>query len=81
MVLAQELKEKIIESLALEDITPDDIDANAPLFNEGLALDSVDALQIVILIEDEYGLEFENTEEAKKVLSSINNIVDFIQSK
>ena len=58
--LILELKKKIIEALNLEEMTPDDIDADAPLFGEGLGLDSIDALELIVLIEKNYGIKLGN---------------------
>jgi len=74
-----ELKEKIIDNLGLEDITPDEIEDDAPLFGEGLGLDSLDALEIVIILEEDYGLRLDNVEQAREILSSINSLASFIQ--
>ena len=54
--LIQELKEQIIDVLNLEEMTPDDIDADAPLFGDGLGLDSIDALELIVLMEKKYGI-------------------------
>ena len=58
--LVLELKKEIIEALNLEDITPEDIDADAPLFGSGLGLDSIDALELIVLMEKKYGIKLEN---------------------
>lgn len=76
--LKQELKEKIIESLNLEDIIPDDIKSSEPLFGEGLGLDSIDALEIIIILEKSYGIRLENPTIAKEIFYSIDSIADFI---
>lgn len=55
--LVLELKKEIIEALNLEDITPEDIDADAPLFGSGLGLDSIDALELIVLMEKKYGIK------------------------
>ena len=59
--LIQELKEHLIEELNLEEITPADIDAEAPLFGEGLGLDSIDALEIILILEKYYGVKLANS--------------------
>ena len=77
--LVLELKELIIKSLELEDITPDDIDAAAPLFNEGLGLDSIDALELGIALQKKYNIKLkENAEENKQYFSSVNALAAFI---
>lgn len=72
------LKEQIISALNLEDITPDDIDNNAPLFGEGLGLDSIDALEITLILEKEYGIRFVNSAEAKPVFYSVATLAEYI---
>ena len=75
----QELKEALIESLSLEDITPDEIDNEAPLFgDEGLGLDSIDALEIILILERNYGIRIANPAEGKSIFYSVRTLADFI---
>ena len=75
----QELKEALIESLDLEDITPDEIDNEAPLFgDEGLGLDSIDALEIILILERNYGIRIANPAEGKSIFYSVRTLADFI---
>lgn len=75
----QELKEALIESLNLEDITPDEIDNEAPLFgDEGLGLDSIDALEIILILERNYGIRIANPAEGKSIFYSVCTLADFI---
>ena len=75
----QELKEALIESLNLEDITPDEIDNDAPLFgDEGLGLDSIDALEIILILERNYGIRIANPAEGKSIFYSVRTLADFI---
>lgn len=76
--LIQELKEYIIEALNLEDITPADIDADAPLFGEGLGLDSIDALEIILILEKHYGVKLANTAEAKPIFRSVRTLAEYV---
>jgi acyl carrier protein len=76
--LVNALKQGIIKHLSLDDIGPDDIDANAPLFEEGLGLDSIDALELVVLLEHDYKIKLDNLEEARKVFASINAMARYI---
>lgn len=76
--LVQELKEKIIEVLNLEEITPEEIDANAPLFGEGLGLDSIDALELIVLMERSYGIKLNNAKEGKEIFTSIKKMAEYI---
>ncbi len=73
----------IIDSLALEDITPDDIDAEAPLFNDGLGLDSIDALELGVAIKQKYDINIkgEDEEAIKKHFYSVENLAHFIASQ
>lgn len=73
------LKEEIIEVLNLDDIRPEDIDNNAPLFGEGLGLDSIDALELIVLIEKNYGIKLKDPAVGKEIFKSINVMSDFIQ--
>ena len=65
--LKQELKEKIIEALNLEEITPEEINSSEPLFGEGLGLDSIDSLEIILILEKSYGIILENPAAAKEI--------------
>ncbi|MEG0467562.1 MAG: phosphopantetheine-binding protein [Mucinivorans sp.] len=76
--LKQELKEKLIEALNLEEITPDDIDSSAPLFGDGLGLDSIDALEIILILEKSYGIRLENPAAAKEIFFSVDTLAQFI---
>ncbi len=76
--LILQLKNQIIEVLNLEDMTADDIDAAAPLFGEGLGLDSIDALELIVLLEREYGIKLSNPAEGKEIFSSIASIADYV---
>ncbi|MCC8036377.1 MAG: phosphopantetheine-binding protein [Rikenellaceae bacterium] len=76
--LMQELKERLIEALNLEEITPEDIDNEAPLFGEGLGLDSIDALEIILILEKDYGIRLENPAEAKPIFYSVKTLADYI---
>ena len=78
--LIQELKEHLIEELNLEEITPVDIDAEAPLFGDGngLGLDSIDALEIILILEKYYGVKLANSAEAKPVFYSVKTLAEYI---
>ena len=76
--LTQKLKKEIIEVLNLEDIKPEDIDVDAPLFGEGLGLDSIDALELIVLLEKNYGIKIEDPKEGRKIFTSIRTMADFI---
>ena len=77
--LKQQLKQQIIAFLNLTDITPDDIKDDAPLFGEGLGLDSIDSLELIVLLNREYGIVIKDLKEGRKVLVDINTMVDYIE--
>ncbi len=79
--LVEDLKVQIIAQLNLEDLKPGDINPSDPLFNEGLGLDSIDALELIVLLEKRYGVRLENPEAGKSVLSSVQSMADFIHQK
>jgi len=78
MITTQNVKEKLIAGLNLEDITPDNIDDNSPLFNEGLGLDSVDAIELVVILDNEYGIKFENMDKLKDIFMTVESLTDYI---
>ena len=79
--LELELKKLIITALELEDITPEDIKSEAPLFNEGLGLDSIDALELGIALQKKYNIKFkENSEDNKKYFASVKALAEFISA-
>lgn len=79
--LANELKVHIIEALRLEDITPAQIDDDAPLFGTGLGLDSIDALELVAMLENRYGIVIKDLEEGRPAFQSVRVLASFIQAK
>lgn len=76
--LVAELKEKIIESLNLEELTPDDIDADAPLFGSGLGLDSIDALELIVMLEKSYGIKLQDASKGKEIFKSVNVMAKYV---
>ncbi len=76
--LIQELKESIIEVLNLEEIAPEDIDENAPLFGEGLGLDSIDALELIVLMEKKYGIKLTDPAQGKAIFASIRVMAEYV---
>jgi acyl carrier protein len=76
--LIQELKEKIIAQLNLDDIEPDEIDASQPLFGEGLGLDSIDALELIVLMERDYNIKITDTSEGRNIFSTITTMAEYI---
>lgn len=77
--MIDELKALLISELNLEDITPDEIDASAPLFRDGLGLDSIDALELAVVLDKKYGIKIKSSDERnKKIFSSLNALTEFI---
>ena len=73
------LKQQIIDSLNLQGMKPEDIDDNAPLFGDGLGLDSIDSLELMVLLERNYGIKIEDAREGRKVLTSVQSMSEYIQ--
>ncbi|MBQ4821342.1 phosphopantetheine-binding protein [Aquimarina sp. MMG016] len=76
--LQEELKEKIIEQLSLEDVEVSEIGNDDPLFGDGLGLDSIDALELIVLLEKDYGIKLKDPKEGKAIFESINVMADYI---
>jgi len=79
--LEDELKEMLIRELKLVDVKPEDIKDEDPLFGEGLGLDSLDAVEVVVLLQKNYGIEVKGMENNREVFSSIKALADFVRSK
>ena len=78
-VSTKELKEAIIAALNLEGLTPEDIDDNAPLFgDQGLGLDSIDVLELIVLMEKKYGVKVINPIEGKHIFGSVATMAEYI---
>lgn len=76
--LKHRLKVMIVEGLKLEDVRPEEIDDAAPIFVEGLGLDSIDALELVVLVEDNFKVTIPDEEVGQRALASIDALADFI---
>ena len=79
--LIEKLKNELIEQLNLEDLESGDIEASAPLFGDGLGLDSIDALEIIVLLEKEYDIKISDPRDGKEVMHSVESLAKFIESK
>lgn len=77
--LILELKTKIIEVLNLEEMTPEDIDTDSHLFGAGLGLDSIDALELIVLLEKSYGIKLANPSEGKAIFKNIRTIAEYVK--
>lgn len=74
-----DFKKVLITGLNLEDLTPDDIEDDSPLFgDDGLGLDSVDSIELVLIIEKEYGVKINKPEEYNTIFASVNNLFQYI---
>ena len=76
--LKQELKEKIIEQLNLEDIAVEEIADTDPLFGEGMGLDSIDALELIVMLDKDYGIKLADPKEGKIIFASIDTMAAYI---
>jgi len=76
--LILKLKTEIIEVLNLEDLKPEDIDENAPLFGEGLSLDSIDALELIVLMDKTYGIKLKDPNQGKEIFKSVKIMAEYI---
>ncbi|MDD3462128.1 MAG: phosphopantetheine-binding protein [Sulfurospirillaceae bacterium] len=82
MVSMQKLKEILIENLKLEDMTPEDIDDETPLFGEdGLGLDSVDSIELVLSVDKEFGIKITDSKEYEKIFVNVKSLLDFINAQ
>jgi acyl carrier protein len=79
--LKSEIKRLLIEALDLRGKTEADIDDDTPLFGEGLKLDSLDALQLAVALEERYGVEVPDGEQGKRVFASVNAIAAYLESR
>lgn len=78
--LRTELKEKIIEQLNLEDMEVSDIETQESLFGDGLGLDSIDALELIMIIEKDYGIKLADPSQGKDILNSVESMATFIEA-
>ncbi len=77
--LIEKIKLQVIEVLNLEDVETSDIDTDAALFGDGLGLDSIDALELIVLLEKQYGIKIEDPKDGKKIFHSIRTIAEYIE--
>jgi len=79
--LKREIKVLLIETIKIPDITPEDIMDDSPLFGEGLGLDSIDSLEIVLALQQKYGVRIDDQNPARFILQSVDTIADFVQKE
>jgi acyl carrier protein len=80
--LESEIKKLIVEALALEDVDPQQIETDAALFGEGLGLDSIDALELAMVLEERYGVTIEDDPEANaRIFASVRSLADFVSTQ
>lgn len=77
--LKQQVKEQIIKFLNLNDIKPENIKDDEPLFGEGLGLDSIDSIELIVMLSREYGIDIKDPKEGRKILTTVNTMVDYIE--
>ena len=77
--LIEQLKAQIIDALNFEDMTPADTETDAPLFGEGLGLDSIDALELIMLMDREYGIKLADPKAGKAIFQSVHTMAEYIQ--
>jgi acyl carrier protein len=78
--LILELKQQIIEVLNFEGMTPEEIETDAPLFGDGLGLDSIDALELIVLLDKNYGIKLADPKAGKEVFKSVRVMAEYIQA-
>jgi acyl carrier protein len=79
--LEAQIKRLIVEALALEDMQPEDIETDAPLFVEGLGLDSIDALELAMALEESYGVAIEDDpEQNQRIFASVKSLAEFVRA-
>lgn len=77
--LKEQLKAQIIQFLNLTDLTPADIKDEEALFGDGLGLDSIDSLELIVLLKKEYGIDIRDPKEGRKALADINTMADYVE--
>ena len=81
MAIKEKLKKILVEELNLEDMTAEEIEDSTPLFGEGLGLDSLDAVELVVLIQKHFGIEIQDMEEGREAFESVETLAGFIDER
>lgn len=76
--LKQKLKTVIVEDLSLEDVSPEDIADDAPLFGEGLGLDSLDAVELVVLLQRHFSIQIKDLEQGRKIFENLDTLAKYV---
>ena len=79
--IRETLKVKLIEQLSLEDITPEEITDDMPLFGEGLGLDSLDAVEIIVLLQRNFEVEVKDAQESREIFKTVNTLAEYIHTQ
>ena len=81
MNTTERLKKILVEELSLEGVTPEQIDDDAPLFGEGLGLDSLDAVELVVIVQKHFGVEIKDMEEGREAFRTVATLAAFIEER
>jgi acyl carrier protein len=81
MTTKEKVKKMLVEGMNLEEMTPEQIPDDAPLFGEGLGLDSLDAVELVVLVQKNFGIEIKDMEDGRAAFSSVNTLARFIEER
>jgi len=76
--LIEKLKKEIIQVLNLEEVKPEDIDSDMALFGDGLGLDSIDVLELIVLLQKEYGIKIKDPKEGRRIFTSVRTMAEYI---
>lgn len=79
--LIEKLKGQIIEQLNLAEVKPEDVNPDSPLFGDGLGLDSIDALELIVLLEKHYGIKIQDPKDGKTIFQSVRTMAEYIKSQ
>ena len=78
--LKEEIKKKLIQQLNLEELNVSDIKDDTPLFGEGIGLDSIDVLEIIVMLDKHYNIKISKPEDGEKIFQTVNSLAEYIES-